>query len=250
MKDDHRKQLETISSRRMNLRAALDTAKAEDMLPEFLPDECAGQVARPGSSAQSESVEVPQSAEQTSSSSFVATIAALAMGTANDKVQQRIKEKADRMQKQLEDRAVSMATKAAQVEEAQTKKRQERQDEIDRKKKEVDDYKLSAEGKADEYLKGLQKDIMKCNKAIDESATCGMPVGFAREWRTSLNKALGELQKFEKSFTTIKEGNSGLEYPAQEFEKAKNYVTSFRQQLANFNTAKKFGANVAAKTAS
>ena len=45
------------------------------------------------------------------------------MGTANDKVQQRIKEKADRMQKQLEDRAVSMATKAAQVEEAQTKKR-------------------------------------------------------------------------------------------------------------------------------
>jgi hypothetical protein len=213
----------------MVLQSDLDQATAEKMLPEFIiqgdgnhsfthvtETEPIGEIEPPP-----EEPSVPETA-----------------------VDKKIQEAKRRLDAQMASRAEKMREQAIKAEaDKQTKQQQRMQTKQDDKARK-DAYKESTQGKAAQYIPGVERDLKKCKSTIMETCTCGMKAGFAREWKATFQILL---EKFETHLAQLEELKTGTDSNDTHLTEAKATGERFKLEVRNFNTAKQFAQKTNAK---
>lgn len=231
IKSCQRRELIKLNEKKMILSGDLQPHEAEKLLPGFLHDK---NMSADASEMRASVTELEKSLAPTPTEQRTDTSEASSSGP----VQSKFLAAKERFQREAEEKAQKLREKAEQTEKEREKKQKDRQREKAEKLAANQQYKESIRGKAVAFLHGLQRDVKRCQDAIDETAKCGMKPGFAREWKASLERTLGKLEEDHTNVTSLSEGKST---DADMLDKAKATGLAFKTELANFRTAKNFG---------
>jgi hypothetical protein len=219
VKSEQKKELENLKQRKLLLSGELNASEAENMLPDFVM----GETNMQGSPEQKASLALTNAPHSASPPS----------GDAG------VDQKVEAFRKQSERKEQEMRQKLLQkeLEKEENKNKREAEKVADKLKK--TEFKNSAQGRAEEYLKGIQRDTKRANELIRESGVCGMKAGFAREWKACFQKIVKCFGEHERKMIQIKDGTCD-EDPNELLECAKKTAEQFKTECKNFTVAKGF----------
>ena len=143
MRDDQREELINVRAKKMTLQAELDNKQAENMLPDF---------DMPGLQMQSPSqMPLMDLAEQPP----MPPLHESDRPSSSDGAEGKLLAKKNEMQKTFEDKLEKMRKKAEEIDERKRQRDEDKKNKMLQAKEAQEQFKNSAEGKAAEYLKGI-----------------------------------------------------------------------------------------------
>ena len=215
MKDGQKKQLLKYNEKKMVLSGQGDATTVEQSLPGMLLD----------SSASAPTHALPLPSPPPSPKDEIDPSVNPKVLKAQEKMQQRMKDATARLQER-EDKLIK----------DRDTKRQRKEEDAAAAKAAKEAFAESLPGKAQQFSAFLDRDIEKCRALSLETATCGMRVGFAREWKVTFDNICKDLVASKGNMQALENGTTADE---KLLETAQTVGANFKAEINNFKTSKR-----------
>ena len=212
----------------MRLNAELDAGQAENMLTDFM-----------GDADMEETSPKKQIQDRTEGTLALANVpnASAPPSSMQPLSDCSVDRQVEAFRKQAEEKEKKMREKRLQKEAEKEEQKKKRDAEKKAEKDARDQHKASATGKAQDFLKHIEKDKKRAEELAVATGTVGMKAGFAREWRTTFQNFVKKFGQHEIRMNEILDG-ANTETVDKLFKAGMQTADSSKLDVKGFNVAK------------